>query len=783
MVRYLSLPLSFILLLSNFPYIHGLPGPSEDYVKPSRYRKLSQYNCTQLYAVNESEIERIQNELEKFKQNKYDLVVLNYTVNLDCLFDDEMKYVRQFLVTEKGKTVLRYAAEAEYFPLKIFGLKSTIQNVNIIPVYINDSAHPRKAYGLQNLTAFTKILLANSGFSDACFSLRDETIWNMAELLFIPKSAILSKTAIICHQSDSEQEDLNTSGLVYAIYALCLFVTMHINVLYDLVLEELTERGDDLNIYHKDETPFSMTRLIPRMSAFAKQAKNRKTIPVGELGTTRHGIANCGEYMLLAFSLPVAVGYYVLIYQNAWVENVIFMNDAASLDYITNTYASPLVKSSGFMQTLFRLFFFVFFLLYLKLASLFFDSLDRTEVAFTIFEPSHVFTHALEQSRYSRIDREKKILKQTSQFVRAYKLIFSDFWSEIVCVSVSGPHSFAVTYARKISEDERTQSNIHACMHCLLIFLLQVLAFFERCFYIVCALVNICVNVIFTLIQTFCPVLKYFFTGYAQRIHRESNTLSKVVPRFTYAVGMLLLYMTIWCGLNLFVFNSVMLMSSYFLYLTIVAVPFNPSYGVPFMVIVLSLISYLIMFYDDFQSDYKHLLDVIFEILDDHFVKKVADTEVSQSDSFDLKTSTKVRQIDAEIFNQLSKKYIPYSRKCAFLFIKLIFTIMLIVIAFNALEESGTGIETLKLSDYFSVILLVMIPGIIRNFTGPRENLRRSQVYFKVFKYLKKLDKNKHLEAMVKFDIDESCSDSEEDDDNAVNNGDPADPAMDRNSA
>ena len=164
---------------------------------------------------------------------------------------------------------------------------------------------------------------------------------------------------------------------------------------------------------------------------------------------------------------------------------------------------------------------------------LIFDSLDRTEVAFTIFVPTHVFiTHALEQSRYSHIDRENKILKQTSQFVRAYKQMFScDFWSEIIRVSV--PHSFALTYARKFSEDERTQSNIHACMHCLFIFLLQVLAFFEKCFYIVCALVNICVNVIFTIIQIFCPVLKYFFTGYAQSIHRESDTLSKVVPRFT----------------------------------------------------------------------------------------------------------------------------------------------------------------------------------------------------------------------------------------------------------
>ena len=105
-----------------------------------------------------------------------------------------------------------------------------------------------------------------------------------------------------------------------------------------------------------------------------------------------------------------------------------------------------------------------------------------------------------------------------------------------------------------------------------------------------------------------------------------------------------------------------------------------------------------------------------------------------------------------------------------FLFIKLAFAITFIVIAFNALGEFGTGIETLKLSDFFSVILLVMIPGINRNFTSPRENLKRSQLYFKVFKYLKHLDKNNKLEAIVKLDIDDNSSESDNEDDNDVVN-------------
>ena len=61
-----------------------------------------------------------------------------------------------------------------------------------------------------------------------------------------------------------------------------------------------------------------------------------------------------------------------------------------------------------------------------------------------------------------------------------------------------------------------------------------------------------------------------------------------------------------------------------------------------------------------------------------------------------------------------------------------------------------------------------MIPGIIRNFAAPRENLRRSQLYFKVFKYLKHLDKKNKLETMVKLDIDDSSSDSNDEDDNGV---------------
>ena len=794
MVRSLSLFPFVSLVYFSFIYVR-VDGDrlrhTEDFHKPSQHRKLHEYNCPKLYSVNDTEIERIQSELKGFEQ-KYDIVVLNFSVSLDCIIDDEMKYddmkyVRHFLVTTKGKTILKYSVEAEYFSLKVFGFKSTILNVNVTPMHVNDSANVEKTYALPNFTEISKRLLTKSGFTDVCLGLRNEHMWFLT-FLFIPKGAIFNKNGLICHQTDGRQNELKTSALVYSIYVVCFFATMHVNLCFDLMLEEIDERRGDRERYHKDATPFSITRLMSnvyKVLLFQRDKNVQSSIsPIGDSEST--GILLCVEISMFFWSIPTAIGYYLLTQLNAWDEHVIFLNDGTTLNYIINTYVSPATKGDWFTLshrqacTIFGIAFYAYLLLYLRFAFIFTKSLDRNGVAFTTFQPAHVFSHAIEQSKYCRIDRGKKSLSLSSNFVRSYEELFNcAFWAEIIRVSISIPRSVSMKYAKKISSG----SGIHCCPLFLCRLFLGIFALLERCLYIVFAVVNICVNVSFIILQTIFPILKYFCTGYVQRVNKKWESLTGVVSRYTYAIGMFLLYTIIWCGANLFVFNSFMVICSYFLYLTILAIPFNPSYGVAFLVIVLSLVSYLLMFYDDFQSEYKHLLDTIFEILDEHFVKKLPITDVSLNDCFDLKTSIKVRQIDAAIFDQLYKKYIPLSRKCAYLFIKLAFTITFIVIAFNALGEFGTGIETLKVSDFFSVILLVMIPGIIRNFNGQRQNLRRSQLYFKVFKYLKRLDKKNKLESMVKLDIDESSSDSEEEEDNGVLNNEPRDPITDINNA
>ena len=94
MVR--SLPLFPFVSLVYFSFIYvRVDGDrlrhTEDFHKPSQHRKLHEYNCPKLYSVNDTEIELIQSELKGFEQ-KNDIVVLNFSVSLDCIIDDEMKY-------------------------------------------------------------------------------------------------------------------------------------------------------------------------------------------------------------------------------------------------------------------------------------------------------------------------------------------------------------------------------------------------------------------------------------------------------------------------------------------------------------------------------------------------------------------------------------------------------------------------------------------------------------------------------------------------------------------
>ena len=761
--------LMIFALLSPLYVVSGLPGVSDFALEPERRRKLPEYNCEDLFSVNETEIERIRSRLTVLEK-KFDLIALNYTVRLDCLYDEEMKYIRHFLVTTRGKTILRYAVEAEYFPLKLFGLKSTVLDVNVTPVKINHTGSVHDIYSLANFTFVSQSLVSETGFEAVCYSTRVESELDFATFLFIPKGAVFKRNNIYCvSQADSETSWLESSKLVFAVYALSVFACLHINLLDYLILDDINRRKTSRKLYHTGETPFSFERFLLYLSVNRYLGYKNNKDETSHMYELQHAECKPIKYTSMCMSIMVGLGYMCFIYGHAWQENIVFINDPDTLSYILETYSRRIDRPSVIFNFIFRALYYWCSLVYFVYAFVFFQQLKDCNIAFNIFNPQFVFTSILEGQQI-RQSYKRKHFSSTLHFSASYRRIFNcRFWQQIFILSCTIPDSRVWKYIKENMTVKTPKAISYVTCSCL--FVLIPVAFTEKCALILFAIANMAINITFVFVQAFCPVLKYFFTGFAERLHNTNG----VRNRLAYCIYGLVAYIIIWCVANVFIFNTVALSVSFVLYITIVAIPFNPTYGVPLVIIILSLVYYLFMFYDDFQSDYKMLLETIFEILDDHFVKKDTDVEVSESGTFDLKVSNKVRTINVELFNHLSKKYIPISRKIAFLFIKVAFAAACIVISFNALEESGTSIESLKLSEFFSVILLVMIPGIFRYFAKPREDLRQKILFFHVFKYLKKLDRKNKLEDLIEWDkwnSNSDSSDSEQDLNVAENNDD-----------
>ena len=417
----------------------------------SGQRNLREHNCTELYSVYNTEVERIQTKLKEYGQT-YDIVVLNFTVNLDCIIDDEkryseMKYVRQFLVSKKGKAVLKYTVETVYFALMVFGFKSTILNVNLTPVHVNDTETMNRVFTINNFTEISKSLLTNTKFTDVCVSYRNEHMWNFLSFLFIPKFATFSANGLRCLQAEGGEDVLQTSTLVYAIYVVCFIATMHI----ELILDEIRKRGGNWKIYHKVETPFSISSLI---SLVYRAILYKSASPAGETESTSSETRKCVEITTFFWSLPIAMGYYAVTLVNGWVKNVLFLNDARTLDYIDNTYIFPdtLLLSNNQGCILLGVLFYACMLLYLRFAFIFTKSLDHTDVAFSIFQPARVFTHGLEQSKYDVIDRRKKS-SSSSNFVKSYKQLFNcAYWCEVMSIQFPLHHASHFSTQRNFRE-------------------------------------------------------------------------------------------------------------------------------------------------------------------------------------------------------------------------------------------------------------------------------------------------------------------------------------------
>ena len=717
-----------VVLLFALSVVSGLPGPSELALRPNRHRKLPEYNCKQLFTIDDAEIERIRFQLPKLKEKKFDLVALNYSVRLDCLDDDEMKYVRHFLVTTRGKTILRYAVEAVYFPLKLFGLTSTVVNVNVSPVDVNNTNDKPNVYALSNLTHISQVWTTENEFETLCYSSKGDAEFNFMLHLFIPKNAVLYSNNILCYKANNSTapSELKSSDLVYAVYALSFIVCLHISILDYLLIEDTNEQPQIKMKYHSGETPFSFRRLMLYMFDRSENGRRSFSYKIFEGQVDKDSPLNYGA---MAFSVLIALWHFVLIYGHTWRENIIFINDYDTLDYIVDTYSRRIDRPSEVMNTFIHIMYYFVSLVYFGCAFVFFQTLKPDNIALNIFKPTFALTYKLDKQTNTN---KTKYMSTIAHFAGSYRLLLdTSYWRQIYDLSQAFPdYRFWKFIDENMGRDANNAIAILARIVCL--FILLPLAFIVRFFLILCGFASFIINVALAITQALFPVLKYFLTGFAERLYHKGSTRHRLL----YCIYGLLAYVIIWCVANMFIFNIVALAVSFSLYITVVAIPFNPMYGVPLMVIILSLFKYLFMFYEDFQSDYKSLLDTYFEILDNHFIKKDSDLEISDTDKFNLKISNKVRKINVELFNHISKKYLPTSRNFAFLFLKVAFATACIVISFNALEESGTGIETLKLSDLFSVILLVMIPGIFHHLTKHRKNLQRKDLYFKVFRYL-----------------------------------------------
>ena len=741
-----------VVLLFTLYVVSGLPGPSEFSLQPTRHRKLPEYNCTQLFTIDDAEIERIRLQLPKLKEKKFDLLALNYSVRLDCLDDDEMKYVRHFLVTTRGKTILRFAVEAVYFPLKLFGLTSTVVNVNVSPVDMNNTNDKHNVYALSNLTHISQVWTNENEFGTLCYSSKGDAEFISLLHLFIPKSAALNSNNILCYKANNSTDpsELKSSGLVYAVYAMSFIVCLHISILDYLLIEDTNEQPPTKTKYHSGETPFSFRRLVIYLNDRPENGRRSFSYKKfeGQVDKDRRlkeTVFSPLNYVIMALSILIALFHFVLIYGHTWRENIIFINDHDTLDYILDTYSRRIDIPSEVMNTFVRIMYYGVSLVYFGYAFVFFQTLKPDNIALNIFKPTFAFTYKLDKKTKAN---KNKYMSTTAHFAGSYRLLLDTaYWRQIYDLSQAFPeYRFWKFIDENMGRDANNAITILTRIVCL--FILLPLAFIVRFFLILCGIASFIINIALAITQALFPVLKYFLTGFAERLYHKGST----GHRLLYCIYGLLAYVIIWCVANVFIFNTVALAVSFSLYITVVAIPFNPMYGVPLMVIILSLFKYLFMFYEDFQSDYKSLLDTFFEILDNHFIKKDIDLEISDTDIFNLKISNKVRKINVELFNHISKKYLPTSRNFAFLFLKVAFATACIVIAFNALEESGTGIETLKLSDLFSVILLVMIPGIFHHLTKHRKNLQRKDLYFKVFRYLKVLDRTQKLQDLVEYD-------------------------------
>lgn len=109
---------------------------SEQSAKGNRVKP--EYNCSDSIIVD---IDHVIAMLRDIKEKRFDLVVLNLTVNLDCLLEVDFRSTRIFLMNSRGQHIIHYYMNSDLLPFWLFGLNYTVLNVPVISSTENETIY------------------------------------------------------------------------------------------------------------------------------------------------------------------------------------------------------------------------------------------------------------------------------------------------------------------------------------------------------------------------------------------------------------------------------------------------------------------------------------------------------------------------------------------------------------------------------------------------------------------------------------------------------------------
>lgn len=206
------------------------------------------------------------------------------------------------------------------------------------------------------------------------------------------------------------------------------------------------------------------------------------------------------------------------------------------------------------------------------------------------------------------------------------------------------------------------------------------------------------------MIQTLLPLLRHFISGCLENICKPLRTDSRVI-KYGYIFGVICVYIVFWIACSTGLFYAILRLTSTFVHILCVCVPYNPTEVAPVIVITLAVIQCILIFFEDFQSDYKILLDSLFNAIDRINSERPDDT--------------KIRYVSQQYFDRSCREYILGCRKRVFLLSKIGFLFICVFVGYTAYIESGSYKSMNILSNFISATALVVLPEIVRRLLKP----------------------------------------------------------------